>query len=540
MYKIIIVDDDNFIRKGLKELINWDELGINVIEEAEGGHEALEKIIKLNPDIVLTDIRMTHGNGLELIEAIRKEGLNTRIIALSGYDEFDYVHKAMKYNIEDYLLKPVNEVELMSILKSSIEKIQNQWQRSQMQQESQKILLNNILNRWVDNWIEPKQLKEKLHFLNINLAEYKVFQIGVTSWEDIHDRNISSSEQNFRSFCILNILEEELNKNKKGFAFLKHNNQIIILFMGHHHNPETFTENNMRWVSNLTNRYKTRLNIPWFSTLGKVCIEPGNLHISYKDANQLLNYMHLANGSTCINSDYVHSPNAAQIPSMINREQLIPCILSGEKNLWTTLLENDFQWALKQDSQTAAAKTIAIEWIVTMRQSIRIINTDADYAFLETNLISQILEYDKVKDIHKGLYLLIENLQIIIHDHSNNPAHSVVYDIKKYINSNFNEELTLQILGEKFHVNSSYLGRLFKEKTGEYFNDYLCHVRITKAQNLLTESTLKISTISKKIGYSDPNYFLKKFKQIIGLTPSEYRNIQKNYDANHNQIGRSI
>src|SRR5436309_1489005 len=140
MTKLLIVDDDRFIREGLSDLIDWAELGVDIVGSAEGGHEAIKIMEERRPDILITDIQMPQGDGLELIAFIRAHNWNTQIIVLSGYNDYEYVRKAMKYQVEDYLLKPVDENELSSIVKSLCERKHAQWVNDQLKRESFQLL----------------------------------------------------------------------------------------------------------------------------------------------------------------------------------------------------------------------------------------------------------------------------------------------------------------------------------------------------------------------------------------------------------------
>lgn len=116
MYGIIIVDDELFVRKGLIEMIDWEDSGFQIIDEADNGEDALELIRARRPHLVITDIRMPILDGIGLIEAVTQEQLGTEFIIISGYNDFRYAQQAVRYGVLDYVLKPINEHEIVKAL----------------------------------------------------------------------------------------------------------------------------------------------------------------------------------------------------------------------------------------------------------------------------------------------------------------------------------------------------------------------------------------------------------------------------------------
>ena len=116
MYKVLIVDDEPIVREGLEFIIDWQDFGFTIVDKAENGRMGLEKINALDPDLVITDVRMPGIDGIEMIRKVRKEGIKTRFIILSGYSDFTYAKDALSLNVLSYLLKPIEEAELIEEL----------------------------------------------------------------------------------------------------------------------------------------------------------------------------------------------------------------------------------------------------------------------------------------------------------------------------------------------------------------------------------------------------------------------------------------
>jgi two-component system, response regulator YesN len=157
MYKAMLVDDEPLILQGLKDLISWENLDIEIVAVASCGIDALDILLSQDIHILITDIKMSYMDGLELIKQIRYRNLQTKIIVLSGYDDFSYIKEAVKFGIENYLLKPVSEIELISTLNTIIDKLKTNLYHND-------ILKNNFLIRWVHHHIEHDELIDKQIF----------------------------------------------------------------------------------------------------------------------------------------------------------------------------------------------------------------------------------------------------------------------------------------------------------------------------------------------------------------------------------------
>jgi two-component system response regulator YesN len=529
MPKLLIVDDDEFIRNGLKHLIDWDELGIEIIGEAEGGHEAYRIFLESTPQIVLTDIRMPDGDGLELISRIREKGWNTHIIVLSGYDDFSFVRQAMRYQVEDYLLKPVDANELIEIAKSCCEELEKDWMSEQIQRESFQLLRNNVFIRWVENRIDFDLLREKLDFLDVRIGHNRLYQVAVIAWKDMKETHLTEAECNFRSFAILNSMEEIITKEQRGVAFLNQDQYIVCIMIGEKQDPRQFAINNLEWMKRTSESYAAILKTPWFCTMGMPVQQSNSLHTSYRDALRLLDIIEWSGDVKCIDRDEATLHIAKPIPDIANREKIVPSIIAGHRDLWSELLNQSFQWAISHPEPLTAAKYVAAEWLAIVKETIRQIKTGLDHPFSGNLIISDLFDIATVSMIRQKVYDTVLELEQIIQQNKTRRKNIIIEEVEKYLQEHYDQELSLQILAEKFHVSSIYLGRLFKSETGEYFSDYLNRLRIEEAKRLLHDSYLKTTEIAIQVGFLDPNYFYRKFKQTVGISPTEFRNSAETY-----------
>ena len=154
METVFIADDEQIIRNGLKCIIDWNELGFEICGEASNGEDALNKILQLNPSLVLIDIRMPKLHGIDVIEAARKQGFKGKIIIISGFSDFKYAQSAIRFGVDYYLTKPIDEEELLDIIKQVKESISNEKKTSQVllhyKEKAKKEILDDLISGTAD------------------------------------------------------------------------------------------------------------------------------------------------------------------------------------------------------------------------------------------------------------------------------------------------------------------------------------------------------------------------------------------------------
>lgn len=187
MYKLILAEDEEDVREGIIAQIDWGSYGFEVVDQAENGREAAESIDRLLPDVVVTDIQMPFMNGLQLSEWIRSRHPNTKIIILTGYDEFEYAQKAIKLQIDEYILKPFSSQELIDTLlkvrktiEAEIAEKENVFVLSEHYRKSLPVLREQFLSSLVSRRLRPVEIAEKSAEYGINLSG-ESFQSSVIS-----------------------------------------------------------------------------------------------------------------------------------------------------------------------------------------------------------------------------------------------------------------------------------------------------------------------------------------------------------------------
>ncbi|AQR97147.1 MULTISPECIES: response regulator transcription factor [Clostridium] len=236
MWKLVVADDEPKIRRGIENLLDWHELNINIVGEAEDGEIALEVIKEKKPDIILLDINMPFLNGLNLLEKLKEINYRSIVIIISGYDDFSYAQKALKYNVFDYVLKPVNKKNMEEIILKAVSKlneIQNEtnyldWVEKQLN-ENIEILKKNFFSEWLDNKLNDQQMLKEIEYFKIKFNN----NVGLILVKPIEKLNLETAEKRWNmellEFAIANLLNEKFNKSNEKFIFNDDKNNVVLI-----------------------------------------------------------------------------------------------------------------------------------------------------------------------------------------------------------------------------------------------------------------------------------------------------------------------
>lgn len=287
MLKTIIVDDESIIRQGIKQLIPWEELGYCIVDEASDGETALTKLKSAYFHVMITDISMPNMNGLELIQEIRTFNPELKIIVLSGYNEFEYVKEAMKYQVDNYLLKPISEQELIETLLNVKHAISTKIEHQYLGSEHSQILTNHLMNRMIQHKISMIEFRNRANFLQIEIpsAPYRKAIIELECLAAKYDEELDSMEYATLYACLNVVKEIFRNDGLASVVFEDSQHRIVCLFEDM--NTAETPEQKMEGILHAIRIYvKTTVTI----VLSDQAYSLSGLHQAYSEAIKLLEY----------------------------------------------------------------------------------------------------------------------------------------------------------------------------------------------------------------------------------------------------------
>jgi two-component system, response regulator YesN len=533
MNKVILVDDEMYFRKGLRNLINWEDCGFQVVGEAANGEDALKMMHEVNPDLIVTDIRMPVLDGIGLIkQAIEIDGVQTKFIIISGHSDFKYAQQALRYGVHDFVLKPIDQDEIEQTLRSLSKTINEQKKlHEQMLEEQAKIVFNHLLLG------QGKENDHSVDLLNLlSLGNPNEFFYLLIEVNGMLGESTLNNEERVRQIklTLANVIRDVCSGHERIWIQKVAQCAVGVLITSNHLSRfQMSIKNFVTWVrKELTNRISEDFTfyvgeaVPSLTFLKKSsdAVERAKQH---KYANNEMGIIFY--------EDIVDKPITFAEPDETIYQSLIEHIEERSTTQIIHSLELFFQSLVsKKLSQNAVLATLnsfvysVLKIIKKMGgdpstlQTYRIIFTLHNYNLTIPQLKELIIDFiieckDEISKLRK--------------QSANGEAHK----IKQYIDLHYHENISLKTIASKFFMNPVYLGQLFKKTYGIYFKDYLLQVRINEAKKMLRQSEKRIYEIAECVGFNNTDYFVTIFGKLENITPSEYRN---NLINERNVIGK--
>ncbi|MBR0367188.1 MAG: response regulator transcription factor [Clostridia bacterium] len=513
MYRVIIVDDEPMIRRGLRETIEWDSLGLEVAGEAADGVEALRLVRAIRPEILITDIRMPGMDGLELIQEVRKLNYEVKITILSGYSDYSYLKAAIRLGVDNYLLKPIDNDELISNLKNAVGEIEREAVIDLQIRQGSELLRSNTLRRLVNGNISAEELREKAEFLKLSLyAESYVCAVCSLSRQLPTDRR----EALFKA------LTEDAGEKLMPFIDADGSLALLAACDGSPDDRIQLQRTLELVVSRAAREGEPTLMIG----VGQPVERLEDIPRAYQSAKESLEYGAFLKNSGVIWYDGVPE---ATLPvhayDRIDMEKLKGFIRRGDPNGLKDYLDQELTAVTAEAAPSVnQVRNLLMHIAVRMTDCFRELYggmnafrepRDFDYA--------QLFTLRRFSDMRAWLFKLCDEL-FARNESVLGKSASVVGYALAYINQHYREGVTLKQVAAECHINTSYLGQVFHKETGSAFTDYVNALRIKEARRLLNNPTLKVYEVAEQVGFTDYHYFLKIFKKVTGITPSDLRN----------------
>lgn len=534
MFKVLIVDDEIYVVALIQKLIDWEKYNMRVEATANDGITALELVKEIKPDLVIVDIRMPGYDGIAFMDKVREFNTNVRFIVISGHKQFDYAKGAMRNNVEDYLLKPINKDELENVLKNvqrqliEIQEKEQQIQEMETELDSSKQVIQESL---IENLMEGKfdELDTSIETIN---NKYKIkFQDGKVSvlclLTDMPMDLQKSAENDWMLWEIRNDLKAELRKICYDVVFAVKDNRAVYLINYKSKNEEDIRKMLNKRIQIYSNQIQKFDNLFIRICVGNSCENRDDLR---KSVSAMWNCIYartaFPNSRIFFEEDLKYADN------------MLSVIWEPEKDALTENLENlnvEMTGFHIKKMYSRAFYGIEEDALLYYRLYKKI--TEEIYRYfnnIEVCKESWECYWEKMKkqyvlapasgDYAKLLTGEIQNMTDQLNQLSGRdqgtPAIKIV---KRYIRENYKEDISLSSAAEKANISAVYLSRLFKKEEGINFLDYLNQYRLDEAKKLLKDVQYNILDVAEEAGFKDTRYFSKIFKRNVGITPSEYR-----------------
>ncbi len=515
MRKLLIVDDEYNIRRGLKVMIERQYPQRFEINLASEGEEALEWILHVGADIVITDIRMPGTmDGISLINKLSELDVKTKVIILSGYDEFNYAKEAIKNHVQEYLLKPIVRDELFkAINRIELELIRNEDISTKLEVSSQYMLqlrasqLNYIM-------MNPNITAEEITTIanQIELQAYdQAFHIGLLK-PMINDQRSLEGER-FLAHIVLVLKDASPDITTNNVFFLDMNGNLAII-----------SENAQ--VFQYLEEYMEHKDFFNYSIgLSEWCSGVDHIKVCYLQSQLALKYSFLHVKPIFIRFDDIKNK---EVLFDLPIEQILKL-----NNILGTDRENEMKELLLDVLDIKKISRYDISYLEGIAQKLNELIFDKTFNMYGEESIEILRIYKKVGNLYncrnlQDYYHNVESLLVRLSDYikSIKSIHIDHKEMKRavlFMHENYYKDLDMAVVSNHVSLNYSYFSQSFKDYTGISFVTYLKRIRINMAKELLVNTTNKVFEIGEKVGYTNPKQFNRTFKEIEGITPIEYR-----------------
>ncbi|MBO9605781.1 MAG: response regulator [Paenibacillaceae bacterium] len=516
MYKLVLVDDEEIVRKGLRYFLDWESLGFQIVADFEDGKETIDYLTNHEVDIVLSDIRMAEVDGLTLAKNIYEHFPHVRVIIISGYKDFEYAQQAIQYNVEHYLLKPTKYDEITNVfqhLKHKLDKRRNAEFSQQQQSERFNELLPLLKEQFYTDLVmgalrNPDELRKRIRLLSLSL-DLDHSPCALIDLELCEMEHMQMAQEKL-IYSLKGIFHTENADFLYKSVFNSNRGLKLVAFPHHPLSQNLLRERLIAGLEEIFSRIRNNFDIV----------------IQYRLTAIFDNVIALARFSVPLKlvHESTHGKDRldlAEYDKLLDKYKLFMAnITDGQIEATMSLLDRfldefsdlpiSFVHRLLMDLFSMAFRFYSDRGMISKAPH----ETAYDY--------HAVVEIMDVKEIRTWARQFLSGLMTLNASSRENNANLIVDAAKSYIQNNYHRDLTLEEVANQVFLNHIYFSRIFKQATGINYIEYLTRLRIQKAIELLETREYKIHEITEKVGYLNSKYFTRLFKQATGVTPKDY------------------
>lgn len=539
MYKLILVDDEEEVRKGILNKIEWEKYGFQIAGEAENGIEALEIAEKTVPDVVMTDIKMPFMDGLQLAEKVGERFPTATVIILTGFDEFEYAQKAIKLNVVEYILKPIASKELIEVLKKVKAKIDDRISSMRDMEmlkdyykKSLPILKEKFLGTMIMNKMSRDEIYEKSHAYGINIegsgfiaALIDIDQGSLMRETDTPNEDLMTADKELARLAVLNMTEGIINKYDFHIVFL-HNDSIVIIFLSEIDNKDSLYTRILPILEEIRQSIKTYLKFSVTLGVGTYCRDIADISYSYKGALSALDYSLVLGRNRIIYIEDMEPKCTHEVVfDEMKERMLISSIKAGTSEEIKSTIDKLFTEIFDKKVSFKECQIYLLGMLTSIIRAALDMNIDLDSILGVDNVFVELYKLRDSYELKEWIYGICIKIRGSVLKGRQDSCRQFVKDAIQYIKNNYSDsDLTIEKVCKYLHISSAYFSTIFKKETKLTFLNYLTQVRMDEAKELLRTANLKTFEIAKMVGYSEPCYFSYCFKKNFNISPTEYRN----------------
>lgn len=518
MYRILIVDDEALVRRGIKKSINWNELDIEMVAEAENGVEALEQVLENEPDIILLDICMPKMDGLEFAGIIKQKYPHIKIIIITGFDDFEYARSALRAGVDDYILKPITREMVEDVVRAQLEKLEAENKKNLPTGPDEEKRAAEVLNSALRG--EARAAQDFPFFLeyaqiadeDIWFVLIKDYLSGCKAWGD-------GEAESLAEFAILNIAGELLRDARSGFAFEAHKNGLamVISCPSRHLLEEKLTD--------ICHNILDFIEIPVdFAVSSQGTLE--SLPILAEEAREAMRSTFvLSNQNIIFYDDLKKQSREVEYPETTEQE-LLHSLYMSDMGHSGVLIDLFFRQLREATTDESKCKSMLLRLLLRIANTVESMNSrvqDANGRAMDFDPVGVLEQFETLDQVNEWLKNFYQETFDYVSSMKSRSG-QLFLKIRQYIEQNFaDSDLNLKKCSEDLFLSSGYISMILKKESGKTFVDYLNEYRIRRAAEMISEPESKVYEVATAAGFTHQTYFSSVFKKLIGLTPKQFK-----------------
>lgn len=518
MLKIAIADDDKVLRSGIRKIIEENVEDSEIVVEASNGLNILKYLEENELDLILTDIKMPVVDGLALIKIISDKGYKTSVIVISGYSEYEILRETLKYGAKDYLLKPINKNELITL----VEKIRSQKKAQNIMRNVSKGFLKEINE---NEYFRHESLiynMVKNNTLYKNLIQYEMMEIKDVSWyligvllpghcvdEDTKRRMMTELQEKLRNeFCLYSFVDSS---------------RLVVLFTFSCDNIDTVMCKTVEMIDILNESMKKSMGCGIRAACGSFVRSIKKIYSSYDAAVKAEEQLFYSKENCCFFHEDIIMTRVESEKTQADIQRACDFLKSGNEVAAKYMIRNLYD---KLNERSVCVKDVRD---VSLMIHSNITGTMRNRFQRHSNTMDIILSSNSINEVEKCILDEIGRAACIERPKSKPENKNVIEKACKYIDENFRRDINLKEVSQYVFLNATYFSELFKKESGINFIDYLIKTRIDEAKRILVnEPDVLINEVGRMVGYNEPGSFIRAFKKLAGCTPVCYRIMHRN------------
>ncbi|BBH24255.1 DNA-binding response regulator [Paenibacillus baekrokdamisoli] len=532
MFSILIVDDNISDRVGIKRLIDWEALNIEVIGLAVDGLEGYQQAVELLPDFILTDVSMPVLDGIKMTEKIKAELPDIKFIFMSCFDDFEYLKDAISLEVHGYILKPINLAELTSTIEKVIklkqaemDKVHDDHMLRRQIQESMPVLQEQLIRDLLYGKLDGEEdIRHRMAYLGMDFADkcYSVLFLQIDNYDLLY-ADITVENKHFMIYRVQQCVEETIMLEMHGYVTNQQNNSLaIILILDLAERADAINQIVNR--ANQCKEYvKDKLDLPITIGISDLSTSIMLLPKAFESAQYAVTSKFFSSGNRIIMANEVQEPEREfQYNILEIKSKLDWMIESGQSQDIITFIDHLFNTELHYPPAFIKSLTYSI---INVVQTYLIERNESFGSIFGDDLIvwSKLQKFETITDIKQWMIQIIDTVRNFFAKVDSGRYQKIVDDIKWIIEERYAEIENVGQIVSSLYISSSHANLIFKQQTGHTIFDYLIIKRMEAAKQMLQDPYIKIYEIAEKTGYKTASYFAAVFKEYTGLTSKQYR-----------------